>query len=79
MRFSNGVVAVALALGTLTLPSLAGTKTVGGEKSGCSVSQKPVAVGNCAVKLTGDPGKAKDAKKVPAPLSLTTRAAHPRR
>ncbi len=35
MRFSNGILAVALSLGTLTLPSLAGVKTPIAVKSEC--------------------------------------------
>jgi hypothetical protein len=67
MRFSNGVLAVSLVLGTLALPAMAGTKTVGSDKSACTVSQK------CPAKLSVDQAsKAKDPK-------LTTRAAHPRR
>jgi hypothetical protein len=73
MRFSNGILAVALSLGTLTLPSLAGVRPPTVAKSEC-VADKAHA--NCAAKLPGDlAGKSKNLK----PLPVTTRAAHPRR
>jgi hypothetical protein len=75
MRFSNGILVVALSLGTLTLPSLAGVRTRTAVKSEC-VADKAHATGNCAAKLPGDlAGKTKNLK----PLPVTTRAAHPRR
>jgi hypothetical protein len=73
MRFSNGILVIALSVGTLTFPGLAGVKTPVVGKSECA---KPATTGTCAAKLTGDPaGKAKNLK----PLPVTTRAAHPRR
>jgi len=98
MQLNNGILAVSLVLGTLTLPSLVGAGTPPGDvvkeadaKSGCLADrhavepQKPVPIENCAGKLTaGSSSKAKNQKPVPvetpgSTLSLTTRAAHPRR
>jgi hypothetical protein len=73
MRLSNRILVVALSLGTLTFPGLAGVKTPAVGKSECA---KAVTTGNCAAKLPGDlSGKTKNLK----PLPVTTRAAHPRR
>jgi ABC-type phosphate transport system substrate-binding protein len=80
MRLTNGILAVALALGALVLsvPSPAGAKTTPtGDKSGCMAPQTSVTMGNCS--------KAKSLKKLPVPVEATgsatrtTRAAHPRR
>jgi hypothetical protein len=85
MSLTHGILAVSLALGALTLPVLAEPKAPTSDKSGCVAAQKPVTAGGCAAKLTVDPAsKAKNLKPVPvettgSTLSLTTRAAHPRR
>jgi hypothetical protein len=85
MSLTNGILAVSLALGALALPALAEVKAPTVDKSGCNAAQKPVTSGGCVAKLTVDPAiKAKNLKPVPvvttgSTLSLTTRAAHPRR
>ena len=71
MRLTNGILAVALALGAMTLPALAGVKAPTGEKTGSVVDKKPVVA-----------SKGKNLKAAPVEtesLSLTTRASHPRR